>query len=239
MSSLRATLAANFAERDGEVRMLDPTKKYPMVMPDGTEVKTVVSLNQVIDHPRIEIGDFTYFGHLDVLDDYASYLAPFLFPLSRERLVIGKFGQIAHGVRFITSSANHNMSGFSTYPFNNFMIHEGTTAEEIQAMFDVPGRKGDTVIGNDVWIGMEAVVMPGVTIGDGAIIGARSVVAKDVAPYTVVAGNPAQPIKRRFEEDTINSLLEIRWWDWPVEKIEANIDAIVGGDVELLKRAEG
>ncbi|MCL4113642.1 UNVERIFIED_CONTAM: hypothetical protein GTU68_049269 [Idotea baltica] len=129
------------------------------------------------------------------------------------------------------------MSGFSTYPFNNFSMHEKTTAEEIQAMFDIPGRKGDTVIGNDVWIGMEAVIMPGVTIGDGAIIGARSVVAKEVAPYTVVAGNPAQPVKRRFDEDTTQSLLEISWWDWPVEKIEANIDAIVGGDIEVLKSA--
>lgn len=219
--------------------MLDPKKKYPMVMPDGTEVKTVVSLNQVIDHQRIEIGDFSYFGHLEVLEDYASYLAPYLFPLSRERLVIGKFAQLAHGVRFITSSANHNMSGFSTYPFRNFMMHEGTTAEDIQAMFETAGHKGDTIVGNDVWIGMEAIVMPGVTIGDGAIIGARSVVAKDVAPYTVVAGNPAQPVKRRFDEDVTKSLLEICWWDWPVPTIEANIEAIVGCDIEILKRANG
>ncbi|MCC9642442.1 CatB-related O-acetyltransferase [Rhodopirellula sp. JC740] len=209
-----------------------------MVLADGTEIRSVVQLNQVIDHPRMEIGDFTYFGHLEELDDYAGFLAPFLFPLSPERLVIGKFCQIAHGVRLITSSANHNMSGFSTYPFNNFTMHERTTPEDIQAMFDIPGRKGDTVIGNDVWIGMEAVVMPGVTIGDGAIIGARSVVAKDVAPYTIVAGNPAQCVKRRFDEETIQVLLEICWWNWPVERIEANVDAIVGCDLDALKQID-
>ncbi|MCC9654514.1 CatB-related O-acetyltransferase [Rhodopirellula halodulae] len=209
-----------------------------MVLADGTEIRSVVQLNQVIDHPRMEIGDFTYFGHLEELDDYAGFLAPFLFPLSLERLVIGKFCQIAHGVRLITSSANHNMSGFSTYPFNNFTMHERTSPEEIQAMFDIPGRKGDTVIGNDVWIGMEAVVMPGVTIGDGAIIGARSVVAKDVAPYTIVAGNPAQCVKRRFDEETIQVLLEICWWNWPVERIEANVDAIVGCDLDALKQID-
>ena len=165
--------------------LLDPQKKYPMVMPDGTEIKTVVHLNQVINHPRIEIGDFSYFGHFEVLPDYASFLAPYLFPLSPEKLIIGKFCQIAHGVRIVTSSANHNMKGFSTFPFNNFMMTPQTTTEEIEAMFQVPGKKGDTIIGNDVWIGMEAIIMPGVTIGDGAIIGARSVVVKDVEPYAI------------------------------------------------------
>ncbi len=217
--------------------MLDPSKKNPMVMPDGTVIKTVVQLNQVIEHPRMEIGDFTYFGHLEILEDYAGYLAPFLFPLSPERLVIGKFCQIAHGVRFITSSANHNMQGFSTYPFNNFMMDESTTMEDIKAMFEVSEKKGDTMIGNDVWIGMEAVVMPGVTIGDGAIIGARSVVAKDVPPYTIVAGNPARIVKHRFEEQVIKTLLAIKWWDWSVEKIEANIAAITSSDLDALTQA--
>lgn len=216
--------------------LLDPTKKHPMVMPDGTVIKTVVQLNQVIDHPRMEIGDFTYFGHLEVLEDYASYIAPFLFPPSPERLVIGKFGQIAHGVRFITSSANHDMSGFSTYPFHNFMMGAHTTPAEIQAMFEVPNRKGDTIIGNDVWMGMEAVIMPGVTVGDGAIIGARAVVANDVPPYAIVVGNPANQVRKRFDEAVIRSLLEIKWWDWPVERIEANVDAIAGTDLEVLQR---
>ena len=217
--------------------MLDPKQKYPMVMPDGTVIKTVVQLNQVIDHPRMEIGDFTYFGHLQELDDYGGFLAPFLFPLSPERLVIGKFCQIAHGVRFITSSANHNMNGFSTYPFNNFMMTESTTMEDIKAMFEVSEKKGDTVIGNDVWIGMEAVVMPGVTVGDGAIAGARAVVAKDVPPYAIVAGNPAKVVKYRFDEDVIEKLRAVRWWDWPVEKITTNIKAITSSDLDALLQA--
>jgi virginiamycin A acetyltransferase len=219
--------------------LLNPHTKYPMVMPDGTVIKTVVQLNQAIDHPRIEIGDFSYFGHLTVLDDYASYLAPYLFPLSPEKLVIGKFCQIAHGARIITSSANHDMSGFSTYPFRNFMMHRNTSMEEIKAMFDVPGRKGDTVIGNDVWIGMEAVLMPGVTVGDGAIISARSVVVSDVAPYTIVGGNPAKPLKQRFDDKTVRDLQEIAWWNWPVHKIEENIGAITGADIDALRRALG
>lgn len=218
------------------MQLLDPTKKHPMVMPDGTVVKTVVQLNQVINHPRIQIGDFSYFGHLEELSDYAGYLAPYLFPLSPEKLVIGKFCQIAHGVRFITSSANHNMSGFSTYPFNNFMMTPKTTMDEIKAMFEVPGRKGDTIIGSDVWIGTEAMIMPGVTIGDGAIISARALVTKDVPPYTIVGGNPAKPIKQRFDDETIGALLKIKWWNWPIEKIEANLAAITGSDIEHLSK---
>ena len=214
--------------------LLDATKKYPMVMPDGTEIKTVVHLNQVINHPRIEIGDFTYFGHFEVLEDYAGYLAPYLFPISPEKLVIGKFCQIAHGVRFITSSANHNMSGFSTYPFNNFMMTPNMTSKDIEAMFHIPGRKGDTIVGNDVWIGMEAVVMPGVKIGDGAIIGARSMVVKDIEPYTIVGGNPAKEIKKRFSPEITNKLLALKWWDWEIEKIQDNIETIQSVDIDKL-----
>lgn len=216
--------------------LLDPAKKHPMVMPDGTVVKTVVHLNRVIDHPRMEIGDFSYFGHLEELEDYAAYIAPYLFPLSPEKLMIGKFCQIAHGVRFITSSANHNMNGFSTYPFNNFMMTPDTSMEDIKAMFNIPERKGDTIVGNDVWIGTEAMIMPGVTIGNGAIISARSVVAKDIEPYTVVGGNPAKPLRKRFDDKTVQTLQDIKWWDWPIEKIEAHIEAITGADIQYLSQ---
>lgn len=214
--------------------MIDASKKHPMIMPDGTVVESVVHLARVIDHPRIEVGDFSYCSSFDQVTDYAAALAPYLFPLSLEKLVIGKFVQIAHGVRFITSTANHDMSGFSTYPFWNFMMTDQTTSQDIQALFEVPGRKGDTVVGNDVWFGMNATVLPGVTIGDGAIIGAHAVVAKDVEPYTVMAGNPARPVRKRFDPLTIEKLLAIRWWDWPVEKIEANLDAITGSDIQAL-----
>lgn len=216
--------------------MLDPNKKYPMVMPDGAEIKQTVHLKTVIDHPRIEVGDFSYYHNFAILDDYAAYMAPYLFPLSPEKLVIGKFCQFAHGVRFITSSANHNMNGFSTYPFRNHMMTPQTTMADIVAMFNVPGRKGDTVIGNDVWMGMNAIVMPGVKIGDGAIVAAHAVVTRDVEPYTVVGGNPARPLKKRFDATTIDALLNLKWWDWPIEKIEAHVDALESADIGALQR---
>lgn len=206
-----------------------------MVMPDGTVITQVVHLNQVIDHPRITVGDHSYYHDFQPREDYAGTIAPYLFHFSSERLVIGKFAQIAHGTRFITASANHQMEGFSTYPFWNFMMTPKTSAEDIQGFLATLNNKGDTVVGNDVWLGMDAVVMPGVTIGDGAIVAARSVVAEDVAPYTIVGGNPARPLKRRFEEEVIDALLEIRWWDWPLEKIEANLQVIQGADIAALR----
>lgn len=214
---------------------LDPTKKYPMAMPDGTVIKQTVHLREVIDHPRIEVGEFSYCHNFAELEDYAGFLAPYLFPLSLDRLVIGKFVQMAHGVRFITSSANHAMNGFSTYPFWNFMMTPETTGEDIVAMFHKSGNRGDTVVGNDVWIGMDAIIMPGVKIGDGAIIGAKSVVAKDVAPYTIVGGNPAREIRKRFDDEVIEALLAIRWWEWPIQKIEENLMIITGADIRALQ----
>ena len=214
--------------------LLDSRKKHPMTLPDGTVIKQTVHLKEVINHPKIQVGEFSYYHNFDILEDYASYLAPYLFPLSKDSLIIGKFVQIAHGVRFITSSANHKMSGFSTYPFNTFMMTPQTTSEDITAMFEDAQNRGDTVVGNDVWIGMNVVIMPGVKIGDGAIIGANSVVTKNVEPYTVVGGNPATIIKKRFDEQTIDTLLNIKWWDWSIEKIEKNIDVITGNDLDAL-----
>ena len=214
--------------------LLDSSKKHPMTLPDGTVIKQTVHLKEVINHPKIQVGEFSYYHNFEILEDYASYLAPYLFPLSKDSLIIGKFVQIAHGVRFITSSANHKMSGFSTYPFNTFMMTPQTTSEDITAMFEDAQNRGDTVVGNDVWIGMNALIMPGVKIGDGAIIGANSVVTKNVEPYTVVGGNPATIIKKRFDEQTIDTLLNIKWWDWPIEKIEKNIDVITGNDLDAL-----
>ncbi len=206
-----------------------------MVMPDGTVVKQVVHLKEVIDHPRIEVGEFTYYHNFNEMEDYASYLAPYLFRISPDRLIIGKFVQMAHGVRFITNAANHEMRGFSTYPFWNFMMSAETKPDDISAIFQKCGNRGDTVVGNDVWIGMEATIMPGVTIGDGAIIGSKSVVTKDVEPYTIVGGNPARPIRKRFDDATVKTLQSLRWWDWPIETIEANIEVITGGDLTALK----
>ncbi|MGD9968836.1 MAG: CatB-related O-acetyltransferase [Sulfuricurvum sp.] len=212
--------------------LLNCDKKHPMVMPEGTVIKQVVHLKEVIDHPKISVGDFSYYHNFEILDDYAGFLAPYLFPLSLDRLIIGKFVQIAHGVRFITASANHNMNGFSTYPFKNFMMTSETGSDDIIAMFKESPPKGDINVGNDVWIGFEATIMPGVTIGDGAIIGAKSVITHDVEPYSIVGGNPAKEIRKRFDSETIDMLLSIKWWDWPIEKIEANLDLISGNDID-------
>lgn len=214
--------------------LLGSHKKYPMQMPDGTCIKHVVHLKSVIDHPRISVGEFTYYHNFELLEDYATFLAPYLFPLSLDRLIIGKFVQMAHGVRFITSSANHTMSGFSTYPFANFMMTAQTTSEDIVAMFEAAQNKGDTIIGNDVWIGMDATIMPGVSVGNGAIIGAKSVVTHDVPPYTIVAGNPARVIKQRFDDTVIHTLESIQWWNWSIETIEAHKDVITGNDLDAL-----
>lgn len=205
--------------------------KYPVTLPDGTVLKNLVYLNQVIDHPNIEIGDFTYFNSFQPVDDWAGRIAPYLYAGAPERLLIGKFGQFANGALFITSSANHPMRGFSTYPFAIFdPVSMGAYAEENAA-------RGDTIVGNDVWIGHDARILPGVSIGDGVIVAAGAVVARDVPPYAVVAGNPAKVVRMRFPEDVIAKLLQLRWWDWPVDHIGENLEAIAGGDIEALEQA--
>jgi len=214
--------------------LLNRDKKYPMFMPDGTNIKQTIYLKEVIDHPRIVVGEYSYYHNFEIVEDYAGLLAPYLFPLSLDKLIIGKFVQIAHGVRFISSSANHKMSGFYTYPFMNFMMTSNTKSEDITAMFKQAKNRGDTVVGNDVWIGLEATIMAGVKIGDGAIIGAKSVVTKDVPPYTIVGGNPAKVIKKRFDLETTQQLLKIQWWNWSIEKIEANYNIITGDNLEEL-----
>ena len=144
--------------------------------------------------------------------------------------MIGKFVAIAQAAQFIMNGANHPLSGFSTFPFSSF---EGW---QENAPVEWP-NKGDTIIGNDVWIGREAVIMPGVTIGHGAIIGSRAVVAKDVPPYAVAVGNPAKIAKLRFDEATIEALLEIAWWDWEPQMIARHVPAIAGADLPALRRA--
>lgn len=210
---------------------ISPNEQYPVRLPNGSTWPHTIFLKNFIDHPRIQIGDYTYLNDFRLpVDDVRKLLIPYLHPKAPEKLVIGKFGQIAHGVQIITSSANHQMDGFSTYPFNAF-------GEPWSSCYESKWpNKGDTMIGNDVWIGHQAAIMPAVSIGDGAIIGARSVVTKDVPSYSIVAGNPAKIIRFRFDDKTIASLLEIRWWDWPIELINRNIAAIVGGDIDVLKK---
>lgn len=200
---------------------------HPITLADGTVVPGTVYLKNVINHPRINVGQFSYASNFSAQQDWAHTLAPYLYPFSREKLVIGRFCQFAHGVLFITSSANHPMSGFSTYPFRIF---------DPATMGDYLGLPySDTVVENDVWIGHEAVIMPGVTLGSGAIIAARAVVTKDVPAYSIVGGNPARVLKYRFDDVTVAELLAIKWWDWPVEKIQQHIAAIEGADLAKLR----
>ena len=209
--------------------ILDPSAVHPITLPDGTVYRDTVYLKNVIDHPRMEIGDFSYYTHSGPVEDTALILAPFLGHGVREKLIIGKFVQIARGSYFITSSANHPMNGFTTYPFRIFK-------PETFGYKDLPVK--DTVVGHDVWIGQNAAIMPGVKIGAGAIVAAAAVVTRDVPPYAVVGGNPASIIRMRYPDDVIAELLEIAWWDWPLEKIEANLPALSNGDMAALQRAQ-
>ena len=207
--------------------MTIPENKYPRANDRDT-----VYLNRVVTNPNIQVGDYTFYN--DFVRDPAQFETNnvlYHYPVNKDRLLIGKFCSIACGARFLFTSANHAQTSLSTYPFPIFFEEWGLEKEQVTSAWD---NKGDIVIGNDVWIGYEAVILSGVHIGDGAVIGARAVVTKDVAPYTVVGGVPAKKIKLRFDEETVRRLLTLRWWDWPAEKIQKNLSAITQGKLELL-----
>lgn len=211
-------------------KKINPNELNPVKLPDGGVWPHTIFLKNAINHPNIHIGDYAYYNDFRLpVDDVRQLLVPYMHAGAPEHLIIGKFVQIAHGVQIITSSANHQMDGFSTYPFDVF---GEPWASAYEAKWP---NKGDTVIGNDVWIGHQALIMPAVTIGDGAIIASRSVVTKDVPPYTIVGGNPAKVLRARFDDATIAALLIIKWWDWPIEKINQNLAAIVGGDINAFR----
>ena len=197
--------------------------------------KEIVYLKSVITRPNIEVGDYTIY-HDFVRDprDFEKNNILYQYPINGDKLIIGKFCSIACGARFLFTSGNHAMQSLSTYTFPIFFDEWGLDAKNICTAWD---NKGDTVIGNDVWIGYEAVIMAGVRIGDGAIIGTRAVVTKDVPPYTIVGGVPAKKIRRRFDDATIEKLEKLCWWDWDEETIRRNIPAIQAGDIAALERA--
>lgn len=197
--------------------------------------KETIYLKHVITNLNITVGDFTMYN--DFVNDptlFEKNNVLYHYSINDDKLQIGKFCSIACGAKFLFNSANHTLSSLSTYPFPLFFEEWGLEKKDVTNAWD---NKGDIVIGNDVWIGYEAVVLAGVTIGDGAIIGTRAVVTKDVPPYTIVGGVPAKPIKRRFPEETISALLEIQWWNWSEERIARNIGAIQSGNIEQLKQA--
>lgn len=210
----------------------DPDKPYPFEGLGMQSEKRTVFLKNILKRKNIIVGDYTYYDHPEGADSFERDNVLYHYDFSKEKLIIGKFCAIAANVKFIMASANHKLNGFSTYPFGIFQ--RGWEKEYYLAEIE---NRGDTVVGNDVWFGYGAVIMPGVKIGDGAIIGAMSVVIKDVPAYSVAAGNPARCVKKRFSDEVSSELLKLKWWDWPIEKISQNIKAIASCDMEKLKVA--
>lgn len=206
-----------------------PAKK---IYPRSGDRQTVY-LDAVVNKPGISVGAYTMYNDF-VNDpvDFEKNNVLYHYPINQDRLIIGKFCSIACGAKFIFTSANHTMASLSTYPFPLFFEEWDTPISEVRTSWD---NKGDIVIGNDVWIGYEAVIMSGVHIGDGAIIGTRAVVTKDVEPYTIVGGLPAKPIRKRYSQDTILKLEELRWWDLPDEQIKQLLPAVKSGDIAVLE----
>jgi len=190
----------------------NPTTKFPLA-----HYERLCFLKNIITNPNIIVGDYTYYDDFEDVHNFEKNVK-YHFDFTGDKLIIGKFCMIASDVTFIMNGANHLTDAVSTYPFAIF----GNGWENAMEGKTYP-TKGDTTIGNDVWIGYKAMIMAGVTIGDGAIIASRSVVTKDVAPYSIVGGNPAKEIKKRFSEEQIEKLLKLKWWDWDIEKITKNV----------------
>lgn len=199
--------------------------------------KETVYLKNVVKDPTITVGDYTIYN--DYVNDPVNFEKNnvlYHYPVNTEHLIIGKYCSIACGAKFIFTSANHTQRSLSSYPFGIFFDEWDLPVERIADTWD---NKGDIVIGNDVWIGYEAVIMQGVHIGDGAVIGTRAVVTKDVEPYMIVGGVPGKTIRPRFEQSVIDALLSLRWWDWPEEKVKRNVEAITSGNVRKLMEEIG
>ena len=198
----------------------DPDKIHPI---NGYDKE--IYIKPAITSPNIIVGDFSYIAD----SDFESHVTHH-YEWNEDKLVIGKFCQIAKGVEFVMNGANHQMNAVSTFPFYTL---EGWNMET-PAMADMP-LKGDTIIGNDVWIGQNATILPGVHIGDGAIIGANSVVGSDVEPYTIVVGNPANVLRKRFDDELIELLLKFKWWDKSIDEIDSLIPILTCSDIEKVK----
>lgn len=206
----------------------DKTKLYP-----NENIRTICYISNLPKRSNVEIGEYTYYSDNhnspENFYDHIQHHYEFL----GDKLIIGKFCAIAEGVTFIMNGANHRMEGFTTYPFNIF----GGGWEKVTPTIEQLPFRGDTVIGNDVWIGQNVTIMPGVEIGDGAIIAANSTVTKNVEAYTVAGGNPAKIIKNRFSDEIIDLLLELQWWNWDEQKIFINLEQLVSAsDIETLKK---
>lgn len=206
----------------------DTTKVYPRT----GDLQTIY-LKNAINDPSIDIGEYTIYNDF-VHDprDFQKNNVLYHYPVNHDRLVIGKFCSIACGAKFLFNSANHSLDSLSTYTFPLFYEAWGHGLPVAHSW----NNKGDIVLGNDVWVGYEAVILAGVTIGDGAVIGARAIVTKDVPPYTIVGGVPARPIRKRFSDEDIRRLRALRWWDWPPEILSAHLRDIQYGDLAALEQ---
>ena len=204
------------------------------IYPRTGDLQTIY-LKDAIKNPNIMVGEYTMYN--DFRDDptlFEHNNVLYHYPINDDKLMIGKFCSIACGAKFLFNSANHTMNSLSTYPFPLFFEEWGLDRKDVASSWD---HKGDIVIGNDVWIGYEAVILSGVRIGDGAIVAARAVVTGDVEPYTIVGGVPAKPIRKRFTPETIHRLERLRWWDWPREKLQLLLPLLRRGDLTALERA--
>jgi len=207
----------------------DRSCRYPLAGYDK-----LVFLENIVANPRISVGRYTYFDVTGApgerAEDFERQNVLYHFDFIGDKLVIGSFCALGSGVRFIMNGANHPMGGLSTYPFAIFQ--HGWEQAGLPA-----GPRGDTVVGSDVWIGYGALILPGRRIGHGAVVGAGSVVTRDVPPYAVVGGNPARVIRQRYPEADAARLLALAWWDWPIEKISRNVALLAAGDIDALERA--
>ena len=205
----------------------DPNKAFP-----NPNIPSLCYIKNVVRNPNIIVGDYTYYDDKDGADQFEKHVTHF-YDFIGDKLIIGKFCAIAKGVEFVMNGANHRMDCVTTYPF---YIMGGDWGSAIAPVKEELPLKGDTVVGNDVWIGQNVTVMPGVHIGDGAIIGANSVVARDVPPYAIAVGNPCRIVRKRFDDELIELLLQFKWWDKSIEEIERLMPILSCGDVEKVRK---
>lgn len=204
----------------------DPNAVYP-----NEAIKSVCFIKNIITRPNITVGEYTYYDDINGAEKFEEHVTHH-YEFLGDKLIIGKFCAIAKGIEFVMNGANHRMNSVTTYPFN---IMGRGWEKCAPALKDLP-YKGDTVIGNDVWLGQNVTVMPGVHIGNGAIIGANSVVTKDIEPLLHRSqGIPCKIVKKRFDDELISYLQELKWWDWPPEKIFINLEALCSGDLKQIR----
>lgn len=204
----------------------NPNSIYP-----NENIKQVCFIKNVIKNPNIIIGDYTYYDDKDGTENFEDHITHH-YDFIGDKLIIGKFCAIGRGVEFIMNGANHQMNSVTTYPFNIM----GDGWERVPMSLENLPIKGDTIIENDVWIGQNVTIMPGVRIGNGSIIAANSVVTKDVPAYHIVGGNPSVIIRKRFDDDLIECLQNLKWWDWPAKKITENLEILLSSDLDKIKQ---